>query len=830
MLKKEYEKLNDKQKQAVKTIHKNLLVLAPAGTGKTRVIAMRTAYLIEQHILPEQILCLTFTNKAAKEMKDRITTFIKQDVKGITIKTFHAFCYTLISSEKHLSHFSFPCTIIDEIDSEHFLKEIIEEKGFNDEGLYYPELRSFIEEIKRYSLTFEVEERYHYKQIVEKYFSEEKTTKNKKKRFIHQHGLSILRAYQHTLKANNCVDFMDLIVEAKYLLDQDEVKAKWNRKYRFIQVDEMQDTSTREYEMIKTLAEGNELAMFGDFNQTIYEWRGSNPQSMVEDFKRDFKPETIRLTENYRSTKTLLEASNDYIKTSALYPIQCEATSQIQGEKIEIIEAESKKQEIELIARLIGKRRKEGHKVAVLTRTNHYAKAISDYFQKVGLPCTVIEDTKFFRKKEIKAVLAFFDYGINPRNNHAILKVCQHPYMAMDKWLLERLSQTKDSYLYLHDWFNTDSKDAYADLSLAYKHQKVVVLDVESTGLDTTWEDIVQIAAIRYGEKGVVEKLDLLVKPTKPVGDSFYIHGFSDEVLKKEGIAPELALHQLSCFVKDSVIVGHNINYDLQIIASMLGRYGMGPLVFKAVYDTLDLAHKVYPKMSNHKLSTLARFVETKAQPNHNAMEDILATSEVLTHLLLKIEEKKQERLEKIEALYSYIKEYKSKVTVLKDYMLSHTVHSTIEYMMNNCAFKQYYTMQEIKNLRELYKIAVDIYDERLSHHDNMLKLLSYASLHYSELEQTELFRDRIPIITVHQAKGLEFDEVYIAGCNDKIFPSARSIKEGNLSEELRLFYVAMTRAKEKLFVSYNKEMPPSILIDEIGEHYKEYKTYSQTL
>lgn len=827
MFEKDYETLNNEQKQVVETIYHNALVLAPAGTGKTKTIAMRSSYLVKNNILPEQLLCLTFTNKAAKEMKERINLYITNGSKDITIKTFHAFCYTLISSEKQSSHFSFPCTIIDETDSDTIIKRIIEEKGLNDEHLYYPEIRAFIENIKRHSLSFDLEDRYNYKKIIENYFKEEVLGKKTKGTFLVKHGLILLRTYQHYLKENNCVDFMDLIVEAKYLLDQEPIMYKWNKKYRYIQVDEMQDTSVREYDIIKTIAKNNNLAMFGDFNQTIYEWRGSNPRSMVEDFKKDFSPQCIALSINYRSTKTLLDAANEYIRNSHLYPIQCIPTSQIAGDKINIIEGSTRQDEIILIARSIKKHAETTKDVVVLTRTNEYAKEISEVFHKEMIPCTVIEDTKFFRRKEVKDILAFFDYSINKRNGHALLKICNHPYLNIQRWLLRSINDTKESYMYLHDWFNAESKDPYSELVTAYMHNQIVVLDVESTGLDTTKDDIIQIAAIRYGEKGVQASLDILVKPTKKVGDSYFVHGFTDQDLNEKGVDPEKALSLLLNFTKGTIVVGHNVNYDLQIIKSMLSRYNLADIQMTAVYDTLDLACKVYPKMSNHKLETLADFLQTNTRPNHNAMQDILATSEILTLLLNQIRLKAQERFEKLEALYSYINEYKSKIRDVSSYILTHPISDSISYMMNDYEFKKYYSQKEIDGLRELYKISRQLYDEKCSIQDNIIQLLAYAMLHYSEIEQSVLFKERIPIITIHQAKGLEFEHVYIAGCNDKIFPLARSIRDKNLAEEKRLFYVGITRARKNLFLSYHCDAPRSIFIDEIGEQYKNYKKHS---
>ncbi|MGL6173310.1 MAG: 3'-5' exonuclease [Cellulosilyticaceae bacterium] len=819
MFKQDWKDLNQQQQQAVTCIDPNCLVLAPAGTGKTKVIAMRTAHLLQHEIDPYHILCLTFTNKAAKEMEERIAFYDQANVRQLTIKTFHSFCYYLINHEKDASHFTFPCSILDEADS----LEIIQKITDTIDPTYdfdYKLIANFIEHVKRYSLTFPVAERYAYKEIVPSYLKEY-TIKDTS---LTHYGLKILSMYQKYLRKNNCVDFMDLIVEAKYLLEDPDVAKKWQYRYRYIQVDEMQDTSCREFEIIKILAQGNNLAMFGDFNQTIYEWRGSAPTSMVDEFKTHFQPIQIDLSTNYRSTQALLKAANNYIRNSQLYPLECQCQSSEVGEPIQVLRAANKHKEFVAIAESISQKKEAGaESLAVLTRTNGYAAEIHKVLTQYGVPCIKVDDIRLFRRKEVKEVLALFEYAINERNSYALHKCLTHPAIHMEDWLLQRLKPAVKAHMQLHDWFNSESNDPYAQLFTSFKKHQLVVLDVESTGLDTTLDDIIQIAAIRYGEEGVREELDVLLKPTKPVGDSYFVHGFSDETLEMRGIEPKLALQQMLDFIEGKVLIGHNIKYDLQIINSMLYRYDMPQIIGPVVYDTLDLACKIYPNLSNHKLETLSKLIETQAKPNHNALQDILATGEVLSHFIAQLKQTQSERLTYLEDIYPYLCEYKAKVSSMRDTLLSQPTYESIGYIMNECGFKPYYSKEQIEGIRELYQIAKELYDEGLSLEDNIIKLLATASLHYSQLEQTDLFKGKVPIMTVHQSKGLEFDTVYIAGCNEGLFPLTKSVNEGYLGEEKRLFYVAMTRAKKYLYLTYNTTRKMSFLVEEIGEDFKNY-------
>ena len=821
MFRKDYESLNKEQKQAVNSYDENILVLASAGTGKTKVMALRTAKLIDQNIQPEQVLCLTFTNKAAKEMKERIKLYLPQHINKITIRTFHSFCYYIITNEKQNSHFSFPCTLIDETDTRDIIEKIIEQNKLNTQKTYIIEIINFIENIKRFSLNFQAQDRYNYKLIIDKYLKGQSKYHNSS--FIDKYGYKLFTLYTCYLRENNSIDFMDLIVETYYLLEDTSTLKKWRNLYKVIQVDEMQDTSMREYEILKLLA-GNQLSLFGDFNQTIYEWRGSAPEEMIRNYKSDFSPEEIVLKVNYRSTKILLEAANGYIANSRLYPIQCKPKAVILGDKISVLESQTRYDEVNMIKEHIIKSKENTSSIAVLTRNNKDAKEIAQNLNKNGIRATIIEDTKFFRKKEVKDILSFFDYTLNERNNYALLKIGQHPYIDMPNWLINKLKDSKECHMYLSDWLRSESNDPYDILFEAHTKQNIVVFDVESTGLSTTEDEIIQIAAIKYGKLGCTDTLDILLKPTKSVGDSYFVHGFSDEKLTNEGVEPKYGLEKLREFVKDSIVVGHNVNYDIQIIDSMCNRLDMEPIVYNAVYDTLDLSYKVYPSLSNHKLDTLSKMIKTNTKPTHNALQDILATGELLDNLIEKLKETKQERFEKIEAYGSYINEYREKIRDIMYYIKSHKLSESISYLMNNCGFLTLYSTNEVDSIRELYKIATILENTNKSYQDNIIELLAFSSLHYSEIEQSELFKGQIPVITVHQAKGLEFDEVYITGCNEKVFPSYSSIKNNNIIEEMRLFYVAITRAKRKLYISYNLQKKKSIFIDQISDRYKELK------
>lgn len=820
MFEADWKTLNDTQQKVVQNIKDALLVLAPAGTGKTKVIAMRTAYLLQQGVAPSSILCLTFTNKAAKEMEQRISLYDKASSRQLTIKTFHSFCYYLINQEKQNARFAFPCTIIDESDTEDIIRRIVFALT-TEEWKKVNTLTTFLENVKKHRLQVEPAYRHDDAYVVKDYIAIHKP----RDPFIRQYGLKLLGNYERYLRDNNCVDFTDLILEATYLLEDSDIRTKWQRRYPYIQVDEMQDTSIREYNIIKILAQENHVALYGDFNQTIYEWRGSAPYKMIEDYKNNFKPIEISLETNYRSTQLLLKAANGFIRNSNLYPTLSMPSVKEIGEPIEVFCGRTKTREMELITQSLKQHYTGGEKeVAILTRTNGLAKDVYRYLEQRGIPCIKVEDIRLMRRPEVKDLLAVFNYTVNQRNSYALEKVIKHQVIHMEDWLIKELKKTKSAYMSLHDWFLAENNDPYYALIKGFENNKVVVLDVESTGLDTTTDDIIQIAAICYGKDGVKEQLDVLVKPTKSVGDSFFVHGFSDEQLDAEGMEIKCALGLLREFVEGKVVVGHNVKYDLSIIESMCARYKQPVIEHLEVYDTLDLAHKMYPKLPNHKLETLSKLIETKAKPNHNALQDILATSEVLTHFIEKLIETQKVRYSQLEAYYPYVANYKKQVQNIIGEVKKRKTFEAISYLMNSCGYKTHYNDEALANLRDFYKMSEALYQEDFCVEDNRMKLLAFSALHASEVEQSALFKGKVPVMTMHQAKGLEFDYVFMAGCNEGVFPSSRSVQEGYVEEEKRLFYVGMTRARKKLYLSYNNSKPMSFLIEEIEEEFKKYR------
>lgn len=823
ILGEEFKNLNEEQKKVVYNLCDNLLVLSPAGTGKTKTIAARCANIIFSGIEASKIMCLTFTNKACNEMKERIRTSVGTVGDEIYIRTFHSFCFDVIKSEaRKNTDISSDFLVFDEEDS----REIIKEVNLKS----YPSrvLETFIYDIKHFSLSMPKEVREDYKVLVNEYFKVNLETFKEKAirkndpidclKALVNYGHILLKKYDLILKERHGMDFSDLVVKCYEIFEDDEIAIRWRNKYKFIQVDEIQDTSLLEYSIIEKLAKGNNLSFFGDTNQTIYGWRGSKPFHILDSFKKNFLPiKEIHLTTNYRSTDTLLNASCSYLdKVRRVYfgngiyldtPI---SYFNDEGEKIKYKRYRTIEEEGNAICDIIKKDYSDSlNSVAILTRNNELNKVYSSILEKRGIPAFLVDEYKFFRRKEIKDMLAFLKLALNKYDVNSMKRISFEFVAGVGDKTIEYIekSENKAIGIRLTDFIEKatiEYGDPYYDLTEDIDIGNVVVFDVESTGVDVNKDEIVQIAAVKLCSDGSYTVFEEFLKPSKSVGDSERVHGFSDEFLKENGCKPQEGLRKFLEFIDGTVIVGHNVQYDLSILKSQLYRLGMSDYRIKDFYDTLDMSRKLFPELPNHKLSTLSDYIGVSQLPDHNAMNDILATKDVLLHMVKRL---RSTYLDRMRVMSSYRKRflplYEIIVKLKKDIDIKRP-HEVLNDIYIQCGVDKKYKNdpKRIENLEELYLFFKKNDNININPRDSLRNLLTITSLSNSEIDRASGGENKVPIITVHQGKGLEFQCVFIPALNEGDFPSYFSKTKEEMVEECRLFYVAMTRAKSKLYLS----------------------------
>ncbi|NFN98905.1 helicase [Clostridium botulinum] len=849
--------LNDKQKKVINTLDKNILLLSSAGTGKTKTLSMRIGKIIAKDLaLGEQILCLTFTNRACKEMKEKIIETVGKEGLKVTVKTFHSFCFDVIKKEaKKNTDISFDFTIYDEEDT----KEIISE--LNSCKFNVSCLQRFINIVKEKSINYKDRD---YKDVIDtmiKYnpniFND--ICKNEKYMvdktlvdYLKIYGYLMVISYDKKLYERHGLDFNDLIIKVHDLFQKDKITTYWREKYKFIHIDEMQDTSEIEYNIVSKLFRNNNIMLSGDYYQTIYEWRGSNPSIIFDNYKKEFNPEFIVFDKNYRSSEILLKASYEFLLNAfgkgvnEIYKEGIEPKANIKGDLIEFKKAYDFMEEATFIFNKIKSLKVEKlSRVAILTRNNRINIALSEKFKilnsklpkedRVGF--LLVDEFKFFRREEIKDVLAYLKLIVNDFDSNSLKRILKKFGKGIGERTIEEIEKEENIKIgvRLTDLIHKNTQeygDYYELLTRQLDNENVVVFDVESTGINIIEDEIVQIAGIKINNKGeVIESFQRFLIPKKSVGDSYLVHGFSDQFLKENGENKKVVLKDFLEFIKDTVIVGHNVTFDISILNSELERLSLEKASFKTYYDTLDIARRFYPSLTNHKLETLSKLFNTETKSSHDAMDDILATKDVLMAMLK--EKVKPTIINRMVVYGKYIKKFQpiyEEITNLKKLSYIKNPKDIIGEIVNKTKIKEIYKDQYIKinNLREFFVIAKEIENKEISSRDNLIELLKITSLSNSELDRMLTKYPRVPIITVHQAKGAEFDYVFLAGLQNNIFPNYMAVKEGNEIEERRLFYVAMTRAKKYLYLSFseyehNRRKAKSMLIDYIPKDYLKY-------
>lgn len=808
---------NNEQNRVINELKENILLLAPAGTGKTNTLAYRILNILENY--DGKILCLTFTNRACKEMKERIGALEAKNLNNVEIYTFHSFCFHLIKEEREEEFFN--SLIYDEDECFEIIEEILPDELKENSKI----AKNFISKVK---LSVGKEPKQVIKELVESKqvykLSEERGKLNIDLcRYYIENGFEFYSLYNRLLHENHAMDFDDLMIRAVNIFQDENKVDKWQSRYKYINIDEVQDTSLLEYGIISKLIEGNNSLLCGDPIQTIYEWRGAKGEEILELYEKEFNPQIIRFNKNYRSTKNLTNFATSFLEKA--FNIRAQeysiAESNEEGEKISGKSFQTLYDECNWIYEQILKLDNvDANKIAILTRNNNINIEISECFRKIRrkhnekIEFLLTEEFKFFRRREIKDILAFIKLSINPFDSNSLKRVLINYEPGIGKRTIESICglQYEDLGISLVDFINTNTlkyKDPYMPLINKLADEQVVVLDVESTGVDVTEDEVVQIAGIKVNSLGkVVDKFEIFIKPTKELGSSVYVHGFTKEFLEEHGTDGIEAFNELLKFIGDSVIVGHNVGYDVAIIDSNMKRLGMNGLGNIIYYDTLEMSRKFYPGLKNHKLEYLSIYFKVENASTHNAMDDILATKDILMSIIRKnITPNLRARVDVYGMYESKFTNAINKFQILRDKSYELSLKEFVEYIVDEWNIKNKYENEEdrIENIKEFIDIVESIEEKQKSNRDNIQQLLNFTALSSSEMDRYIEKYNKIPIITVHQSKGLEFEYVFLPALVDNLFPSYASIKYGGLEEEKRVFYVAITRAKKKLYLTYHK-------------------------
>ena len=433
------DKLNERQKEAVLATEGPVLVLAGAGSGKTTVLVNRIAYMIsEKHIRPWNILAITFTNKAAREMKDRIERLLGDTAKDMWIGTFHSVCVRILRSCIDLLGYNRDFVIYDTADTKTVMKECLRELDIDEKSFPVRNVLSIISNAKNDLMdaaTFENVYKSDYRMSI---------------------IAKIYYRYQTKLRKNNAVDFDDIILNTvKILSENPDVLSKYQDKFRYILVDEYQDTNNSQYLLINLLAQANRnLCVVGDDDQSIYKFRGANIGNILN-FEDDYSDvQKITLDQNYRSTQNILDAANSVISNNKGRMGKSLWTSNGDGNRVYVYTGTNEYDEARYIARQIKKHFDEQGSFsdcAILYRTNAQSRVIEEMLMRESVPYKVLSGLRFYDRKEIKDIIAYLRVVYNPNDDVSLARIINEPKRKIGNATLEKarnIAREKETSLY----------------------------------------------------------------------------------------------------------------------------------------------------------------------------------------------------------------------------------------------------------------------------------------------------------------------------------------------------------------------------------------------
>ncbi|MEG1254167.1 DNA helicase PcrA [Clostridium sp.] len=408
--------LNKEQYEAAVTVEGPLLILAGAGSGKTRVLTYRIAHMINDlNIYPSQILALTFTNKAAGEMKDRVKSLVGDAVDNMWVSTFHSSCVRILRREIEKLGYNKNFTIYDSYDAKALVRQCMKELNINDKDITEGEIIGKISDAKN------------------KLISAKKFKKENESNFRTNKIADVYLTYEKKLKTSNSLDFDDLIyLTVKLFKENEEVREFYRRKFKYILVDEYQDTNKCQYEFVKLLVNENEnICVVGDDDQCIYAWRGADINNIL-DFEKDFpKTKVVKLEQNYRSKSNILEAANTVIKNNATRKNKVLRTESDSGETLKVYRAYSDIDEGNFVATQIRRMMREENRslkdFAILYRMNSQSRIFEEAFRRNEITYKIVGGLRFYERKEIKDIMAYLKLINNPLDDISLKRIINEP-------------------------------------------------------------------------------------------------------------------------------------------------------------------------------------------------------------------------------------------------------------------------------------------------------------------------------------------------------------------------------------------------------------------
>ena len=847
------------------------LVLASPGCGKTHILAERIRYARERGVKYEDMLCLTFTNRAAREMTNRIQKVVGGDFSELMVGNVHRFCSKFLFEQGRIPADS---AIIDD---EEAVSIIADYRNEDEEGVtrdfnrykgyqtiiffqhfiyqlehqhpwrYYLHPESFTDDDREAvkhicaSQKIEYDEQvvvniYHHAQ---EYMDEANAPgldgKTADRIRVLLWKMYYANCYARYKEENHLFDFEDLLLYTYDIYRSDPTC----KRYPWIQVDEVQDLNGMQLAIIDLLtAEDNPMVMYlGDEQQAIFSFMGAKVETLTL-LKMRCKGNIHHLQRNHRSPKYLLDVFNDYAEKQLkidreLLPLSDNDTKATSGDLRIIhsstIEAEHK--DITTEALSLYEQNKED-RTAVIVSANSDADRISEAMTEAGLTHFKVSGRDLFDTPDVKLLLAHLSVLSNEHNSIAWTRIMKgvrafpsHALARRFNWKLKQLALSPSDFLLYPESCYT------AEFLRAYDEEEIVVFDTETTGLDVFNDDIIEIAAIRIkGGEVVGEPLDLYIETDKPIlpmlGDKenpMYAI-YHKKMSTGELLSPSDALRRFLAYVGSSPILGHNANYDYNILDNNLQRYCNGTMQAheNRCFDSLKLIRLLAPSLHSYKLESLLETFQLTGVNSHQAIDDVKATISLVRLCADKAREKQAQqaafiRHPKVKPFANvlrsnYGERYREAVNRLYQLSTNHEPTLVDELSTAYNAFRSDSLINDIPRLDYILRyLRIDMLTDETVANALAPQLSQYImdinTLKEADFCNSKSILERIYVTTVHKAKGLEFDNVIIFDAADGRYPNAYNKTKQQDEEDARKFYVAMSRAKRRLFIAYALQM-----------------------
>lgn len=716
------DSLNPAQREAVLTTEGPLLVLAGAGSGKTRVLTFRIAHMLgDLGVKPWQVLAITFTNKAAAEMRERLAALIPSGTRGMWVCTFHAMCVRMLREDADLLGYTGQFTIYDDDDSKRMVRDIMQALGIEQKQFPINMIRSKISSAKNAMIGPED-------------MLKSADSPNDKK------AAQVYLELERRLRAANAMDFDDLLVRALELLrTRPEVLDKYQERFRYISVDEYQDTNHVQYEIANLLAaKYQNLMVVGDDDQSIYSWRGADITNIL-DFEKDFKNcKTVKLEQNYRSTGHILSAANAVVRHNSQRKDKRLFTAEGDGEKIQAFQASDERDEGRWIAGEIEKLHSKGTSyddIAVFYRTNAQSRILEDMFLRAGVPYKIVGGTRFFDRAEIRDVMAYLKMIVNPADEMSVKRVINTPRRGIGSTSIQKIEQlARDNRCsFFQACEIACAETGMFSAKVRNGLSSFVSLVREGRRMDGELKDVVEM---------IVDKTGLL--------QAFRAEGTMESESRAENIQEFLGV------AAEFEETHEDIEGTLESLEELRAA-GVADVPADVEPEPVVVSAPAPEPGPSAPVSSFEALVGARDAAGSNPLDSLAAPA-----------------LSPQDALAAAIA---GNAYAAPTELPAGAVHADeIERTYGPLTCKALPALMEWLALR-------------------------------SDLDSLAGETHAITMMTIHSAKGLEFPAVFVAGMEEGIFPHVHdfggSDDPGKLEEERRLAYVAITRARKRLFLTY---------------------------